>query len=303
MDDTEELRNPFPSPPSHYTKYTSHNLALLSLYNERLSNRPDEAQHQILSDQTDVPDWPLSQLEKPRIDWILDEPDAYYDVFGDRWFVKEKIPSLAEQGGRQLYPEDPTVDRRPALLAILRSLLVTYSSLTSSVLAPPPTMPSADKPEWQDNVEWITILAQNLMAAANDLRPVQARGNLELLMQRQLDLRREETKTLHAKCDVLDAKLKELRAAAQLIKFAASSDTTMSLPSVSRSRLPSFTESALAIPFRRCRSATRRRTPVGRGGGIEFIPNTSVVVRTRLAPCTILAMFLLVDLRGSILQS
>ncbi|KAJ7293088.1 MED7 protein-domain-containing protein [Mycena rebaudengoi] len=216
-DDDGELRNPFPSPPSHYTKYTSHNLALLALYNERLPNHPNPIQHQVLNDQTDVPEWPLTQLEKPRIDWILEEPEAYYDVFGDRWFVKDKIPSLAELGGNQLYPEDPRVDRRPALLSILRSLLVTYSSLTSSVLAPPPTMSATEAPEWHGHVEWITVLGQNLMAAANDLRPVQARGNLELMMRRQLDIRREETKTLHAKCDVLEAKLNDLRASAQKI--------------------------------------------------------------------------------------
>ncbi|KAJ7926027.1 MED7 protein-domain-containing protein [Mycena leptocephala] len=235
MDEEDsELRNPFPSPPSHYTKYTSHNLALLALYNQRLPDHPNPVQHQVLSDQPDVPEWPLTQLEKPRIDWILEEPDAYYDVFGERWFVKDKISSLAEQGGNQLYPEDPSVDRRPALLSILRSLLVTYSSLTSSVLAPPPTTSATEPPEWHGHVEWITVLGQNLMAAANDLRPVQARGNLELMMRRQLDLRREETKTLHAKCDVLEVKLKDLRAAAQLVsnftstrEIAAPTDTLM----------------------------------------------------------------------------
>ncbi|KAG5647552.1 hypothetical protein DXG03_008905 [Asterophora parasitica] len=109
MDDEEaELRNPFPSPPSHYTKYTSHNLKLLALLRERVPNPSDANQHEVLADQTDLPDWPLIQLEKPRVDWILEEPDAYYDVFGDRWFVKEKIPSLAELGGNQLYPADPS---------------------------------------------------------------------------------------------------------------------------------------------------------------------------------------------------
>ncbi|KAJ7170121.1 MED7 protein-domain-containing protein [Mycena filopes] len=226
MDEEDgELRNPFPSPPSHYTKYTSHNLALLALYNQRLPDHPNPIHHHVLSDQTDIPEWPLTQLEKPRIDWILDEPDAYYDVFGDRWFVKDKIPSLAELGGNQLYPEDPCVDRRPALLSILRSLLVTYSALTSS------------PPEWQGHVEWITVLGQNLMAAANDLRPVQARGNLELMMRRQLDLRKEETKTLHAKCDVLEAKLKDLRTSAQLISSftatGANSDVDQAMTDVS----------------------------------------------------------------------
>ncbi|KAG6867913.1 hypothetical protein C0993_009543 [Termitomyces sp. T159_Od127] len=112
MDDEEaELRNPFPSPPSHYTKYSSHNLRLLALLRERAPDQPDANQHQVLSDQSDVPDWSLTQLEKPRVDWILEEPDAYYDVFGDRWFVKEKIPSLAETGGNQLYPADPSTGK------------------------------------------------------------------------------------------------------------------------------------------------------------------------------------------------
>ena len=31
------------------------------------------------------------------------------------------------------------------------------------------------QPEWQRYVEWIMVLSQNLMAAANDLRPVQVR--------------------------------------------------------------------------------------------------------------------------------
>lgn len=87
-DDDAELRNPFPSPPSHYTRYTTHNLSLLTLLRERAADQPDPNQHEVLADQTDVPDWSLVQLEKPRVDWILEEPDAYYDVFGDRWFVR-----------------------------------------------------------------------------------------------------------------------------------------------------------------------------------------------------------------------
>lgn len=92
--DEAELRNPFPSPPSHYTKYSPHNLALLALLRER-ANLPlsDVNQYELLADQPDVPDWPLAILEKPRVDWILEEPDAYYDVFGDRWFVRPRIYS------------------------------------------------------------------------------------------------------------------------------------------------------------------------------------------------------------------
>jgi hypothetical protein len=90
-EDDAELRNPFPSPPSHYTNYTTHNLTLLRLLKERAPPDvplADVHQHEILNDQTDIPDWPLVQLEKPRVDWILDDPEGYYDVFGDRWFVR-----------------------------------------------------------------------------------------------------------------------------------------------------------------------------------------------------------------------
>ena len=55
-------------------------------------------------------------------------------------------------------------------------MLVTYSSLLGSLLEPPNTVSTASlQPEWQRYVEWITVLSQNLMAAANDLRPMQVR--------------------------------------------------------------------------------------------------------------------------------
>ncbi|EJD06461.1 uncharacterized protein FOMMEDRAFT_117279 [Fomitiporia mediterranea MF3/22] len=216
LDDEQEaeLRNPFPSPPSHYQTYTSHNLHLLSLLKSRTSEKSEEDaakvdQHAVLSDQKDVPDWPLAQLEKPRVDWILE--DGEYTVFGDTWFVKEKIPSLGELGGQQLYPDDPTIDRRPALLSILRSMLITYSRLLKSLLAPPPGPTYTEPPEWQGHVEWLAVMSQNIMGAANDLRPVQARFNLESMMTRQLELRREETAALHRKCDELQQKLAELK--------------------------------------------------------------------------------------------
>lgn len=92
-----ELRNPFPSPPSHYSNYTTHNLRLLSLLRERLKGQDVDIStvnhHEILSDQTDVPPWSLTQLEKPRVDWILEEGN--YDVFGDTWFVRPVLPSAS----------------------------------------------------------------------------------------------------------------------------------------------------------------------------------------------------------------
>lgn len=44
--------------------------------------------------------------------------------------------------------------------------------MTSSLLNPPP-IHTEEPPEWRKNIEWLRILGQNLMAAANELRPIQ----------------------------------------------------------------------------------------------------------------------------------
>lgn len=92
-----------------------------------------------------------------------------------------------------MYSSDPTVgtntlvlhpdalidtspaDRRPALVAIMKSMLVSYSHLLNALLAPPPNGPSEGPSDHTRHLEWIRILAQNIMAAANDMRPVQVR--------------------------------------------------------------------------------------------------------------------------------
>ena len=53
------------------------------------STRGAPSEWSVISDQEDVPDWPLSQLEKPRVDWMLE--DGQYTVFGDTWFVSMRL--------------------------------------------------------------------------------------------------------------------------------------------------------------------------------------------------------------------
>lgn len=99
MEDEQEaeLRNPFPSPPSHYVNFTAHNLKLLSLLKERTEGQEtsETTQNEILSDQSDVPEWPLTSLEKPRVDWIKE--DGSYMIFGDTWFVRRLRRSCSNE--------------------------------------------------------------------------------------------------------------------------------------------------------------------------------------------------------------
>lgn len=98
-----ELRNPFPSPPSHYKNYTNHNIQLLSLLRERIGDADLSAvnQYEVLADQQDVPEWPLAQLEKPRVDWIMEE--GHYSVFGETWYVSEPKSRCLNSKQRRVY--------------------------------------------------------------------------------------------------------------------------------------------------------------------------------------------------------
>ncbi|KDQ15986.1 hypothetical protein BOTBODRAFT_31437 [Botryobasidium botryosum FD-172 SS1] len=90
MDALAEIVNPFPPPPIQYNRYTQQNLDLLALLRERSSTTVHEdlrkSQHAVLSDQADVPEWNLTELERPRADWIIEE--GGYNTFGDRWPVR-----------------------------------------------------------------------------------------------------------------------------------------------------------------------------------------------------------------------
>jgi mediator of RNA polymerase II transcription subunit 7 len=84
-----ELRNPFPSPPSLYQNYTNRNLELLELFQSRVEGDISEAdQATLLEDQDDLPDWPLTSLEKPRVDWVVES--GSYQSFGETWNVNQR---------------------------------------------------------------------------------------------------------------------------------------------------------------------------------------------------------------------
>ena len=73
---------------------------------------------------------------------------------------------------------------------MLGALLLPPSSLTQNHGDELPA-------EWQQQADWLGILAYNLMAGANDYRKAQARINVEEMMTRQLEVRRAETQAIH----------------------------------------------------------------------------------------------------------
>jgi hypothetical protein len=49
--------------------------------------------------------------------------------------------------------------------------------MIKALLEPPPSASAEHPPDWQRHLEWITTMCQNIMAAANDLRPIQVRSD------------------------------------------------------------------------------------------------------------------------------
>jgi len=124
-------------------------------------------------------------------------------------------------------------------------MLVSFSALMRHILVPPHPLYPDLAPEWSRSIEWTTVMAQNIMAVANDLRPVQARCNLESMMQRQLALCREETKTIERKCDMLELRLSDLRrlSASQPSPDLQATIMTDQIPSI-----PSTTNPSVSAP-------------------------------------------------------
>ncbi len=60
---------------------------------------------------------------------------------------------------------------------MLHTILVTYHTLLGTLLVPPPPLVQgvAQEPEWVQHLAWIRVVALNMIAAINELRPVQVR--------------------------------------------------------------------------------------------------------------------------------
>ena len=168
----------------------------------------------------DLPDFDLkAELEPPNVDWI--EEDGGYTVFGQLWPIPDVTPTLEQLGIPVLYPLEGT-DRKELLLTLLRTLLQTYREITADLLKPAQPydvwMPAVPDPnltpeqqqqqmatnpgfwtqstEAKDRLKHMQNVVVNMQFLINELRPVQAKETLKLIMQMQLERRQQETKLI-----------------------------------------------------------------------------------------------------------
>ena len=98
---------------------------------------------------------------------------------------------MVQVSGSPLHQEEceltapPLADRATSLQTLLQALLISYTSLISALLAPPPSLPTLPPPgpngelpptEPERLVEHIRIISSNMHHLVNELRPVQVRA-------------------------------------------------------------------------------------------------------------------------------
>lgn len=159
-----------------------------------------------------VPDWDIFlTMEPPRVDWI--EEDGFYSCFGETWPVEERLAGLKELEMRQFYPDD-CLDKRVAMVTLLRTLLKSFLGLIDVILETPQEYP-ANGVEWrfvsQDKAKDINDLSINFMHLLNEMRPLQAKQDLRNLLISQLNRRKEEANLIKLQCKAMREQLAKLR--------------------------------------------------------------------------------------------
>lgn len=183
---------PFPTPPPFYHHFTKQNLARLRQIRREAGIPPASSSTSQAADDSkrdvDVLSLPtelryLVPPEPPR-------EDAKYTTFGNEMTLNAPDPTLADSGIEQLYPSDPSVRQNPQphLLALARSMLTTFLSLTGIL---------SQNPELQEkSSQDLQAIVFNMHDLINQYRPHQARETLILMMEERVEQMRGEIRAI-----------------------------------------------------------------------------------------------------------
>ncbi|KAJ6756216.1 MEDIATOR OF RNA polymerase II TRANSCRIPTION SUBUNIT 7 [Salix purpurea] len=109
--------------------------------------------------------------------------EGTYMCFSGNYTTDDVLPSLEEQGVRQLYPKEPNVDFKKELGSLNRELQLHILEL-ADVLVERPS-------QYARRVEDISIIFKNLHHLLNSLHPHQARATLIHVLELQIQRRKQ----------------------------------------------------------------------------------------------------------------
>ncbi|OIW01253.1 hypothetical protein TanjilG_10414 [Lupinus angustifolius] len=115
------------------------------------------------------------------------------------------LPSLEEQGVRQLYPKGPNVDYKKELRSLVGELLLHLLELADILIQRPS--------QFARRVEEISTVYKNMHHLLNSLRPHQARATLIHIMELQIQRRKEAVEDIKRRRGESQKLLKESLAA------------------------------------------------------------------------------------------
>ncbi|KAM7263941.1 hypothetical protein ACFE04_009224 [Oxalis oulophora] len=109
--------------------------------------------------------------------------EGTYTCFGGNYTTDDVLPSLEDQGVRQLYPKGPNVDFKKELRSLNGELLLHILELTDILV---------DRPsQYARRVEDISLIFKNMHHLLNSLRPHQARATLIHILENQIENRKQ----------------------------------------------------------------------------------------------------------------
>lgn len=201
---SNEISSLYPAPPPYIKFFTEENVKKLPEYIKNKTASSDTNGEQIVNDETNVVTNELEFLIPPEM-----PKSEKYRAFGSVWQIKDKLPDLATMGITQLYQkaEDGELTnyqyKIQELRRLLKSLLLNYLELVGSL--------SINPSLYEAKVEHIRTILINIHHLLNEYRPHQSRESLIMLLEEQLEYKKDEIKNIDETCEQVKDKLKQIQ--------------------------------------------------------------------------------------------
>ncbi|KAH3687904.1 hypothetical protein WICPIJ_001121 [Wickerhamomyces pijperi] len=183
----------YPPPPPFVKFFTDENI-------EKLENSKKGNDTVELEDEDKV----LEFLTPP----TQPEGDTYRS-FGNIWQFNDKMPKLEEMGIEKLYkdPDDKSSSndskfKIQELRTLLKSLLLNFLEVIGVMSSAPD--------QFHIKIDQIRTILINIHHLLNEYRPHQSRESLILLMEKQIDTKRNEIEEIENTCKNVEEKIKHL---------------------------------------------------------------------------------------------
>lgn len=229
MNQQNDISALYPPPPPYIKFFTNENINKLPEY---IKKKETSASNTNDAD----PDGKNAHIEKIKneLDFLIPPSmptTGQYRAFGNVWQVKDELPNLEQMGIKQLYnaatkqPHDnenvgkeETMEGKieeekgevsiyqykiQELKKMMKSLLLNYLELVS-VLSVNPSL-------YETKVDNIRTILVNIHHLLNEYRPHQSRESLIMLLEEQVEYKKQEIKKIEEVCDVVRKKLKSIQ--------------------------------------------------------------------------------------------